>query len=427
MSEYLVIRLGDRHQQLAHWIAVDSSGARRSPPVAGLLAEATNDIQDREVIVLVPSAEVLTTSVDIPVKGAKLTAALPFALEEFLADDIESLHFAAGAKRASGHTPVSVVNDEQLQTWIDQLNDAGISPDSIIAESYGLARIPGTISMLLANDCVFINDGADVELVMQSVSPGDALAAIGALDDTDKTGEGEDENEEPIAHPMPRHVLVYCEPGDDERYQHDWIAIRHELDSVDIKLLPDGVMPRLAVTVATGAGVNLLQGKYAPKKEYSGMFRPWKTAAMLLLAFGLVALGAKAADYYLLTKQEADLQQMFNAEYQQMVPGAPVTDNPQAVVDSLQRRVGTVDAPPVFLQSMEQLSRAISKNSNAVIQAISFRAGVIDLRVTAPDVATLDGLQRGIAENSQFQATIQSTDQDGEKVSSRIQIQVSGL
>jgi type II secretory pathway component PulL len=75
---------------------------------------------------------------------------------------------------------------------------------------------------------------------------------------------------------------------------------------------------------------------------------------------------------------------------------------------------------------MEQLSRAASENHNAKIQAISFRAGVIDLRISAPDVATLDSLQRAITQNSKFQATIQSTDQDGDKVSSRIQIQVSG-
>ncbi len=422
MSEYLVIRLGDNANELVHWMAVDSSGARRSPPVEGTLSEAVTDIQDREVIVLVPSAEVLTTSVDIPVKGARLQAALPYALEEYLAEDVESLHFAAGTKRSSGRTPVSVVSHERMHEWIAILTDAGITPNSIIADSYGLARIPGTISMLLAGDFVFINDGSDIELVMQGVSPGDALAAIGALDD----GVEAESDEESPAPSMPRHVLVYCEPGDDERYQHDWIAMRHELDSVDVKLLPDGVMPRLAVTVATGSGINLLQGQYAPKKEYSGLFRPWKTAAMLLLAFALIGLGAKAADYYLLTRQETELRQMFNAEYQQMLPGAPEIDDPAAVVESLRRRLGSGDAPPVFLQSMEQLSRAISQNRNAKIQAISFRAGVIDLRVSAPDVATLDGLQRAIAQNSQFQATIQSTDQDGEAVSSRIQIQVTG-
>ncbi|MGI9202557.1 MAG: type II secretion system protein GspL [Woeseiaceae bacterium] len=425
MSEYLVIRLGDNANELPQWMAVDSSGARRSQLVQGTLAEAVNDIRDRNVIVLVPSAEVLTTSVDIPVKGAKLQAALPFALEEYLAEDIESLHFAAGTRRSSGRTPVSVVSHERMEEWTTWLDEAGILPNSVIADSYGLARIPGTISMLLAGEFVFINDGNDIELVMQGVSPGDALAAIGALDDDSAVSESDTDEEVPIE-AMPRHVLVYCEPGDDERYQHDWIAMRHELDSVDVKLLPDGVMPRLAVTVATGAGINLLQGQYAAKKEYAGLFKPWKTAAMLLLAFVLVGLGAKAADYYLLTRQETELRQMFNAEYQQMLPGAPEVDDPAAVVDSLRRRIGNVESPPVFLQTMEQLSRAVSQNRSAKIQAISFRAGVIDLRVSAPDVATLDGLQRAIAQNSQFQATIQSTDQDGETVSSRIQIQVTG-
>jgi hypothetical protein len=75
---------------------------------------------------------------------------------------------------------------------------------------------------------------------------------------------------------------------------------------------------------------------------------------------------------------------------------------------------------------MEQLSRAIQQNTQATIQAISFRAGVIDLRVSAPDVATLAGVERAISESGQFRASIQSTDQDGEKVSGRIQIQVAG-
>jgi general secretion pathway protein L len=422
MSEHLVIRLGEDPNQPVQWIAVDSTGARQSPPASGTLAEARNAIGDRNVIVLVPSAEVLTTSVDIPVKGNKLNAALPYALEEYLAEDVEDLHFSAGKKRFSGRTPVSVVSRQRMDDWLSTLSAAGIEADSIIADSYGLARIPGTISILLTDDHVFINDGGDIELVMQEVSPGDALAAIGALDD----GTGREHKDESPGSSVPRHVLVYCEPGDDERYQYDWIAMRQELDSVDVKLLPDGVMPRLAVTVATGAGVNLLQNSYAPKKEYSGLFRPWRYAAILLIAFGLVGIGAKAADFYLLSKQAAELQQIFNAEYQQMLPGAPETDNPVAVIESLRRRIGTVDSPPLFLQSMEQLSSAIQQNTSATIQAISFRGGIVDLRVSAPDVATLDGVQRAIAQSGQFRAAIQSTDQDGDKVSSRIQIQVAG-
>lgn len=423
MSEYLVIRLGDNANQPAHWIAVDSSGARRSDLGSGALFEAQADVGDRQVVVLVPSAEVLTTSVDIPVKGAKLQAALPYALEEYLADDVEDLHFAAGTRRSNGRTPVSVVSHRNMEGWRETLQQAGIEPSSIVADSYGLARIPGTISMLVADDQVFINDGANTELVMQGVSPGDALAAIGALDDGNAT-ESED-GEAPLL--LPRHVLIYCEPATEERYQHDWIAMRQELDSVDIKLLPDGIVPRLAVTVATGAGINLLQGKYAARKEYSGMLRPWRYAAALLLVFVLVGVGAKAMDYYFLTRQETELRALFNTELQQIVPGAAATDDPARVIESLRRRSGTAVASPVFLQSMEQLSRAMAQNREAKIQAISFRAGVVDLRVTAPDVSTLDKIEKAVNEGGRFNATIQSTDQDGDdNVSSRIQIQESG-
>jgi general secretion pathway protein L len=168
MSEFLVIRISSEPSGLANWIAVDSAGGRRSPPVTGALAEAARDIGARQVIVLVPSSEILTTTVDLPVKGgARLQAALPFALEEFVAEDVERLHFASGPRRTSGRTPVSVVNRQVMQAWLSQLDDAGISPTSVMADSYGLARIPGTISMLVAEDQVIVNNGADIELESQ--------------------------------------------------------------------------------------------------------------------------------------------------------------------------------------------------------------------------------------------------------------------
>ena len=100
MAEYLVIRLDPDRDKAAHWIAVDDNGTRLSPPVMGPLSEASKDVGARSVIVLVPATTVLTTTVDIPIRGgSRLQAALPFALEEHLADDVEDLHFAAGARR----------------------------------------------------------------------------------------------------------------------------------------------------------------------------------------------------------------------------------------------------------------------------------------------------------------------------------------
>jgi len=424
MTEYLVIRIGDGADDPVDWMAVDASGARRSAPVTGTLEEAGADVGDRKVIVLVPGTEVLTTTVDIPVRGTKLQAALPYALEEYLAEDIDKLHFAAGTRRSSGRVPVSVVSREKLAGWMSELASAGIRPVSLVAENYGLARIPGTISLLVAENRILINDGGDNELVMQDVSPGDALAAIGALDDSAAAADDADAIGGPA--PMPRHLLVYCEPGVDERYELDWMAMRNELESVDVNLLPDGVMPRLAVTVATGAGVNLLQGEFGRKTEYSGLFQPWKYAAVLLAGLFVVALAGKATGYYSLARQEAAYRQQFNEEYQRTSPGAPAVEDPASVVASMRARSGRTAAPQVFLQSLEHLSRALAQNSAARIDAISYRAGVIDIRISAPDVATLDSIQRTIDEGGRFTASIQQTDQDGERISSRMQIQARG-
>lgn len=426
MAEFLVIRIGERADHLAQWIAVDSTGARRSPPLTGPLSEAGSDIGDRQVIVLVPGTEVLTTSVDIPVKGgSRLHAALPYALEDQLAEDVDQLHFAAGTRRSSGRIPVAIVSRVRLAEWIGWLTDCGIQPSAMISDNYGLARIPGTISLLVAEGQVMINDGADVELVMQGVSPSDALVAIGALDGN---ADGDDHESNQAASPaMSRHVLVYCEAEDEEKYQHDWLAIRNEMESVDVNLLSDGVMPRLAVTVASGAGVNLLQGDFGARTEYAGLLRPWRYAAILLLALGVVGIAAKATDLYVLQRQEAELKQQFEAEYRQIAPGAPAVEDPARLVASLRARLGTSDTPPLFLQSLEQLSRALQQNREARIAAISFRAGVVDIRLSAPNVSTLDKIQRGISESGQFEAAIKSTDQDGDGVSSRIQIKASGL
>lgn len=421
MAEYLVIRLGSDPEHSANWIAVDSDGTRRSPPVTGPLAEAVHDVGDRRVIVLVPATDVLTTTADIPIKGgARLLAALPFALEEHIADDVEKLHFAAGARRDSGLLPVAVVAYEQMDAWLALLQDAGITADRIVPENQGLAVIPGTLSILVAEDAIFFNDGADTEFVLQGVKPSDALAVAGVFDATTPSADDAEA-------PPPGHLVVYCEPADEECFVHDWTVLRHELASVDINLLPDGVLPRLAVTVAAGRGINLLQGRYGARTEFATVFQPWRYAAMLLVALGVVGLAGKAVDYYRLSQDQEALKQQFTQEYRELRPNdSTEIIDPVGKVNSIRRSLGGPAVAQVFLPSLQQLSVALQQNNAAEIEAISYRAGVIDVRLTAPDVATLDNIQKQVSGSGRFTASIQSTDQVGDKVSSRIQIREAG-
>jgi type II secretion system protein L len=183
----------------------------------------------------------------------------------------------------------------------------------------------------------------------------------------------------------------------------------------------------MAVTVAAGAGVNLLQGRYGPKTEFRSVFKPWRLAAVLLLGLGVVGLGSKAVDTWQLRQEASALQTQFATLYRAIRPEntAEIVD-PVAAVNSLRRSFGGAAATTAFLPGLEHLSSALQQHQGARIDAISYRAGVIDIRLNAPDVATLDSIQRAVSSSGRFDASIQSTDQDGDRVNSRIQIREAG-
>ncbi len=155
--------------------------------------------------------------------------------------------------------------------------------------------------------------------------------------------------------------------------------------------------------------------------------RPWRTAAMLLLSLVVIAFAGKGVDYYRLSKEEAVLQAQFNQEFQQIRPGntREVLD-PVAAVNSLKRGLGTSTASPVFLDSLRELAAAIRSSEDATVESLSYRAGVVDIRVTSADVETIGEIQNKIVASGQFVASIQSTDRVADRINSRIQIREAG-
>jgi general secretion pathway protein L len=326
------------------------------------------------------------------------------------------LHFAIGVRQENNRLPVAVVARDKMSQWLHRLSEAGIEPVILAAENHGLAKIPGTLSIMVDGETIMFNDGADTEFSMQDVKPSDVLVIAGQLGETQQE-DGENSG----------HLVVFCTPEQNENLAHDWIALRHELHSVDVNVLPDGVLPKLAVTVAAGHGVNLLQGSYGKKIEYGPLLRPWKVAALLLLGLAIVGMAMKGVGYYQLLQDEATLRAQFNAEYRLLRPGdtREIVD-PVATVESLRRGIGASAAPQVFLPTMRELGAALDDNSDTEIEVISYRAGIIDLRLTVPDVATLDNIQKAVSASGRFQASIQSTDQVADRINGRIQIREAG-
>ncbi len=430
MADYLVLRLPSEDWQAVDWVVVDNNGRRKSEVASGTLEEAAEASQELPVIVLVPGSDVVTTTVDLPIRaGAKLRAAIPFALEDHLASDVEDLHFASGKHLDSGLLPVAIVASATLETWLGRLHYVGIFPSRLVADYEGVQRMPNTISMIATGDAIMLNDGAELEFSIEGVQPSDALALAGLLEDTDPLADDEDDTRDNDEN-APRHIVAWCDPEEAERFAHDWNALRNDFDSVDVNVMPDGAFPRLAATVAAGAGVNLLQGPYGRRTEIAAVLRPWRIAAGLLLAAFVLGLVGKGVDYVQLARQQAALEEQYIALYQALRPGdTRIPADPIGAADSVLRQViGNGAAPTqIFLPSLMQLAEAIVANREAEVSAVSYRAGIIDVRLSAPDVATLDKIQKAVAESGRFTASIQDTSQDDAgRTNSRIQIRDAG-
>lgn len=89
-----------------------------------------------KTIVLVPGQQVALSSVSIPSKQSRqIQQALPFMLEEGLANEIEDNFFALGPRDVDGKLNVAIVTHQNMQYWLAQLEQSQLKADVLLPET----------------------------------------------------------------------------------------------------------------------------------------------------------------------------------------------------------------------------------------------------------------------------------------------------
>lgn len=413
MAEILVLRLDPADTGAGAWIVTDEQGRRIGVPGAGPIGMASPAAAGRRLVVLAPAVDVLLTSVSLPVKGsAKILRALPFALEEQIAEDIDALHFAAGRTMDDGNIAAAAVDCEQLDGWLETLAGAGLQPQVICSEAEGAPAARNHLNWLLdAGRCVARSgDGLPVIVEIDSV---EAAMRYGPQ----FPGEAD----------SPRHLSVYLTTEARARYGEQLEALRPSLASLELRILPDGLLPHLAAGVVTREPINLLQGQYAPRTQLDRLWKPWRGVAALLAVLAVVMVGQQSLQLIRLKQQEARLDEAIAAAFQQALPGARM-ENPRVQVErrlAALRGTGTA-ANESLLTALETLGGALVQAPGTRLQAISYRTGILDLRLQAPNVDSLEQIRQAVARDGRFIATIQQADQRADGVEGRIQLTGGG-
>jgi len=436
MAETLVIRLPDDDSNAAESLLVDPVGAPLGDIASGTLEDAAVLGEGRRVIALVPASQVLRTSADIPLRNkAKIQQALPFALEEQLATDVEGQHFAFGVRDANGRLPVAVVAAATVSAWLERFLAAGIKPDAVFSESDALVAMPSTVTVLVDGERIIIRepDGnttiadpdslqAILELLIE-----DEPAAVNEAQHVDTIVTDDSAVDHPVvddSQSEPVNILVYCGEDDHERFAIIWDMLRLRVESLDVKILPDGALPRLASQISLQAGVNLLQGPYAPRRELPVDLRAWLRPAVVLCTLLVLLLVRAGVDLWQLNQEEQALdaaaRQLLGATF----PGMPNGGDPWA---QLRSELGDIEpataaAGAGFADALAALADGMSATPDIRLEALGYRDGNLDLQLVAPSVEKLDLLRQGIVAAGQFAAEIQSANPEGDTIKGRMKI-----
>lgn len=155
MQEKLIIYLPTDAATPPSWVVMDDKFGIVQNTQQGNANELSAIADGKEVIAIVPAEDVLLTMIKLPnMNRSRLAQALPYALEEQLVGDVETLHFAHGDFLPDGNLPVAIVAKQKIQTWIDQLQSWNIQADILVPQTLALPVEENTWQVVISDTAV---------------------------------------------------------------------------------------------------------------------------------------------------------------------------------------------------------------------------------------------------------------------------------
>jgi general secretion pathway protein L len=405
MAEWLILRMPRAADAPAGWLVTDAEGRPLAPVETGELEAASAAAITRRVAVLVPAAEVLCLDVELPSRaGARAARLVPFALEEQLASDVETQHFAIGPSRIAGRTAVAVVARELLEEWLARLSAAGIKADLLCTDAALMPRLSDHAVALLEGDTLHFSDAEDDAQLTLSAPPG---GFAGALDIAFGTEVGN------------TNLLFHANRLDWQRRSAEIEAARPVLASLKVQLLANGALPWLAAQLPTAKPINLLQGPYAPRTSFRVNWTRWRLAAVVTGAALLLHVGAQCFALWRLNRSDRELDQAITA-----IAGPGLSSNGASIRKSLEPRLQAAQSSSGrsgLLPALQVLARAMSGVPGARVRALNFRDGALQLKLRASDAQSLDRINQSLRAAG-WQAELTSGGADGDAFEGNIQL-----
>lgn len=421
MPHTLLLRIPEPGQEEAEWLSLDESGTGAASRQRGPLSLAAVIARTAKVVALAPATQILLAEPELPPgSGVKLARAVPFALEEQLTEDIDDLSFAIGRRQPSGRTPVAVVSRQVVRTWLETLSGAGIEPAAIYADISLIPENPGQTILWLEKSRLAVRRPGSLPIAVELTPVAEALVVAGVIPD-------------PLAPPPeeggePRTLesaVLYVTREDWVAVQDEFVAVADQFASFKVQLLTEGPMPWLARHLEAADAVNLLQGEFVRTTDYGARWHRWRTAAMLAGGLAVAHVAAAALEIHQANHETKSLDGEIAQIFAATLPNETLQDARRQMQSRLDRIRHSGPGPQYFLRTLEALAGAVSTLPKTMIDSLSYRDQMLDMKVMAPNLAALSQLSQLVSKQG-LQADIQSSKPLDAGVEAQMQVHAPG-
>ena len=404
----LLQNLDTKDSHFVKWIKLDGEGVPITRGAEARLEQVSSITQNTNVIVLLPLEQMLLTNVNTRARKQKhLQKAVPFALEDELADDVDSLHFALGQRYGENYFPVAVIDKHTLDTVLDELSAAGIYPDLLTADVFGLPFRDGTWTILIENDRALVRTAKHQGFTIDLHNLQQMLTS--SLRQAEET---------------PTELNVYC--CDDQQTGIKKLNLpisTNELDGCPPGLFADGLDENECI--------NLLQTSYKNKDKKHRQVGPWKVAAMLFAAWITLSFISVFLDYARISKQEKHLNAQIVQIMKQTFPDMQNVSADSARTKMEARLKNFMDLTSAsskasFMELLAISGESMKQAGKVDIDAMNYREGKLNMHVKSPDVQVLDSVKQSL-KSKHYSTDIQSANTQGDTVEAKLVIAKGAL
>ncbi len=350
----------------------------------GRLAEAFRYCRGARVVVMVPAEEIFITEILLPGKNRKkLIKAVPYAVEDQIVDDIETLHFALSPAPRDGKFIVAAVETKLIDYWDNALRAVGIHAETMIPDVLALVDSKESWSVLLESNRALVRSpigmfSSDIENLPLMLN-----------------------NLHRQAEDKPEEVTVY-----DCSQANHMTALKALCSDIEFTLVdcPDGPFGVFARHFDLRNSVNLLQGEYNRQQGIGRHFKPWIPAAGLFAVWIGWQLVVNVSAMIDLGHRSDELTQQMQKVYQSAFRGAkkpPLGYERSSMESKINKMLEKQGQAKGGLQEMLVKMAPILKNvKGVVIDGIRFSNGKLDLDLTVKGSGDVEPLEEKIKQQT---------------------------